>query len=264
MSTPRPAVQIYALKDPWAVDHAETLQRIAALGLEGVEAFSLGDVLMPRATRLANARAVGDEIRAAGLELTGAHTTLPPEGDADWMFEEMTTLGSPFAIASTTERVLGFTRDALADADRIPRFADRLNGLAERGRRHGVRIGYHNHYWEWADVDGTAAFDRLVALLDPEIALEIDLFWAYSAGRNLPELIRQYDDRIEFVHVKDGDGVLGAPQVVSGTGDVPLEDALATATNVRWEVLELDVIAADADVWDVVAGSADWLRSRRN
>jgi sugar phosphate isomerase/epimerase len=255
-------VQLYALKDPWARDRQATMSRIAELGIAGVEAFSMGDVLTPRDERIRNAREIRALATAAGIDVISAHTTLPPVEDAGWMLEEMAELGAPVAIASTTERVLGFTRDALADSDRIARFADRLNGLAAAGRAQGLRIGYHNHYWEWVDVGGRPAYDRLVELLDPEIVLEIDLFWAYSAGRDLRRVILDNAERVEFLHVKDGDGVLGAPQVPAGTGEVPLAGALEAAGASTWQVVELDLIDPAADIWDVVADSVAWLRSR--
>lgn len=262
MSNPQTAVQLYALKDPWAADRGATLARISEIGIAGVEAFGIGDTVLDRAERNAQAVQLWEMVHANGLEVVAAHTNMPALDDAGWMFEEVGHLGAPVAIASTTERILGFTRDALAFRERTARLADRLNGLAEIGAKQGIRIGYHTHWWEWTlDDGGVPGFDRFVSLLDPRIALEIDLFWAYAAEQDVADVVAKYVNRVEFLHIKDGDGVRGAPQVAAGTGDVPLEDALEAGTNVRWAVLEVDTVG-DADVWQVIADGAAWLSGR--
>jgi sugar phosphate isomerase/epimerase len=257
-------IQLYAVKDPWAADPVDTLERIAALGIQGVEAAGLGEAASFRHERIERSRLLRRRVDEAGLELSGAHTVLPMADDADWLFEEMVELQVPIAIASTPERVLGFTRDVFDDIDRLHRFADRLNALASIGRRHGIRLGYHNHWWEWTEHDGRPAYEMFIEALDPDIAIELDLFWAQSAGQDLPQLVSSLGSRVEYVHVKDGNGVLGVPQVAAGAGEIRLAEALDSGRDtIRWQILELDLIAPDADIWDVVGLGARWLQDRR-
>ncbi|MFF2050287.1 sugar phosphate isomerase/epimerase family protein [Leifsonia sp. NPDC058194] len=262
--TAQTAVQLYALKGPWAEDRTGTLAQVAALGIAGVEAAGVGEANSFRSERLERARLLREQVADAGLALTGVHTILPTIEESDWLFEEVVETGAPIAISSTPERVLGFPRDVFSNRDRLLRFADRFNALAQVAAGHGIGIGYHNHWFEWEDLGGTPAFDVFVNALDPSIALEIDLFWAQSAGQDLGPLLTKWRDRVRYVHVKDGDGVLGAPQVAAGTGGIDLESALVAGDgSIEWEILELDVIADDADIWDVVGDGARWLTRRR-
>ena len=42
--------------------------------------------------------------------------------------------------------------------------------------------------------------------LAPEVVLEVDTYWAYAGGADVPALLRRLGDRVVALHVKDGDG----------------------------------------------------------
>ena len=47
----------------------------------------------------------------------------------------------------------------------------------------GLKVGYHNHAQEFvADIDGINGYEYFASLLDDEVALELDLFWAATAA----------------------------------------------------------------------------------
>ena len=70
-----------------------------------------------------------------------------------------------------------------ATADDVRRFAAELGEFARRIAAHGIRLGYHNHEFEFAPLDGTTVWDVLLAELPPEVELELDVYWAAVGGR---------------------------------------------------------------------------------
>lgn len=263
MDTPVIGLQLYTLMDVLS-DRPAALARIAALGVTAVEPFRLGRSDLDRAARLAHARSLKADIDAAGLTVSSTHARLPDAEDPGWFFEEMAEAGAPIAIASTPDALPGFTRDALVSTEGVRRYADRLNALAKAAAAHGVRIGYHNHEWEWTRLDdGRYGYDVLWDALDPAVVAEVDLYWAQTAGQVPAEVVGRLGERVELVHVKDGPAVRGEPQVAAGQGSVALADALeAGRESIRAHIIEADGIAEGADIFDLVADSVAWLRAR--
>ena len=70
-----------------------------------------------------------------------------------------------------------------ATAADVGRFAAELGEHARRMARDGIGLGYHNHDFEFAPLDGTTVWDVLLAGLPPEVELELDLYWAAVGGR---------------------------------------------------------------------------------
>lgn len=260
---PAIGLQLYTLMDVLS-DRPAALARIAELGVTQVEPFRLGRADLPWPTRLAEARSLKADIDAAGLTVSSTHARLPEADDPGRLFEEMAEVGAPIAVASTPEALPGFTRDDLLSADGIRRYADRLNTLAKTAATHGLRLGYHNHDFEWRRLDdGRHGYDVLWDALDPSIVAEVDLYWAQTAGQVPAEVVARLGERVELVHVKDGPAVRGEPQVAAGQGLVTLADALdAGHDSIRVHIIEADGIAAGADIFDLIADSVTWLKAR--
>ncbi|MEU9345379.1 sugar phosphate isomerase/epimerase [Streptomyces sp. NPDC048278] len=262
MSTPQLSVQLYSVRQALEADEDAALGRLAALGLTNVEAFGFTH----RAAELA------DALARHGLSARTAHAGfLSPDGatgtDLDDTFRAARRLGvdilfDPFVPASRW-----------ADEKEIARTAALLNEAAERAAGHGLRVGYHNHSQEFVHtVGGVNAFDRFADLLNPEVALEIDLFWAAAGGNDVVALLDRLGPRVRAVHVKDGPVIddpftSGAPfdpadtrQVAAGRGQVPLAASLAAATHAEYAVIEFDHYAGD--IFEGIATGISYLKAK--
>ena len=71
-----------------------------------------------------------------------------------------------------------------ATADDVRRFAAELGEFAGRLAGRGIRLGYHNHAFEFAPLEETTVWDVLLAELPPEVELELDVYWAAVGGRD--------------------------------------------------------------------------------
>lgn len=97
----------------------------------------------------------------------------------------------------------------LAEADRnstdaIKRIADTFNRAAEDAKSFKIRFAYHNHDFEFAEVEGKRIYDHLLEHTDRElIDFEMDLYWITKAGVDPMPYFTQYPGRFPLVHVKD-------------------------------------------------------------
>jgi sugar phosphate isomerase/epimerase len=116
-------------------------------------------------------------------------------------------------------------------------------------RPHGVVFGYHNHEFEFAEIDGRSAYDIMFEELDPSIILELDTYWAQAAGQDPAELVQKLGKRAPLLHLKDGEADIvrrDAPQVALGEGKVDIDGIVAAGgDHTEYLVVELDSCATD-------------------
>jgi sugar phosphate isomerase/epimerase len=236
-----PSVQLYSVRDAFAADPTGTLRRLAAIGFTKVEPYGV----------LENAEVLRVGLPEHGLTAPTAHAQLVGVDQAP-----------VFAVAA--ECGIGVVIDPFIGAEKWQEAADiaataaALNDAAAVAAEHGVRVGYHNHWWELKSrIDGRSAFEVLADQLDPRVVLEVDTYWATAGGEDAPALLRRLGDRVHAIHVKDGGlNTDGSGQVPAGQGRVPVADVLAAAPNAL-RVVEFD--AYDGDVFDGIAASRAFL-----
>ncbi|MDX1617481.1 MAG: sugar phosphate isomerase/epimerase [Balneolaceae bacterium] len=82
--------------------------------------------------------------------------------------------------------------------------ASELNEIGAECAKAGIRLGYHNHSFEFAEMEGEIPFNMLLELTDPElVSMELDLFWITVAGFDPVDYFESYPGRFHSVHVKD-------------------------------------------------------------
>jgi sugar phosphate isomerase/epimerase len=239
------AVQLYSFRDPIRFGGAgmgldvQTLAAIAAVGYLGVETVDV-----PGGDAAAARRVLAD----LDLAVTSSHT---------W-----TDLADPDAFAKAAGGIaeLGSRRiivsgDGFDSVGAIERKIERLATGADIARRHGLRLGYHNHSAEMAVVDGMPVIDRLAAGLGDAIDFQVDIFWVTVGGADAAAVIRSLDPRVVSLHVKDGIELPSASDaepfvnVPVGSGVVDPAPPIAAAEaqpSAEWLIVEFDHVEGSA------------------
>lgn len=244
-TTPGLAVQAYTVRDALAADAAAACARLAELGYTQVELFGVTERL--------------DELVAAttgaGLSVPSVHAgllSLPDDAAVAEVFAAAQALGAGTVIDPF------YKAEIWTDADEVARAAERLNQIAALGTGNGLQIGYHNHDFELSSkLDDRPALEVFAEQLDPQVALEVDTYWAQVGGVDAPELLRRLGTRVKLIHAKDGDLTKNnKAQTALGQGrmDVPaVAAAVAELGSVHTVVVELD--DTSGDIWQAVADS---------
>ncbi|PYY59000.1 sugar phosphate isomerase/epimerase [Curtobacterium sp. MCSS17_011] len=242
------SVQLYTVRDALSADLPGTLQRIADIGYTNVEAFGFVD----EADELAAA------LRDAGLAAPSGHARLLDAGEQDLerIFHASTTLGFGTLIDPHIDESRWTTRE---DVEAIAR---ELSALAPRAADHGLVLGYHNHAFEFSNrIDGVSAYEVFADALSDDVVLELDTYWVQVGGDDPVAVIGKYGDKVQFLHVKDGDGSHDDKQQVAvGNGVMPIRDIIAAAPDAL-HVVELD--DHEGDVFQAVADSYTFLEGAR-
>lgn len=236
-------VQLYTVREALATDRDAALRRIADIGYTAVEPYDPTDD--PEGFR----RLV-DEL---GLTVPAIHAVaLVREDEPGPVLDAVNTIGTELAIVPA-----GIPQEEFTSRDGIARAADLLNGLAETAAGHGIRLGYHNHWWELEPVlDGRHALEHLAELLDPAVFLEVDTYWAALGGADVPRLLTDLGDRVRALHVKDGPLTRDGAHLAVGAGRMPVPEVLAAAPDAL-RIVELD--SCDTDLFEALAASRAYL-----
>ncbi|MEV1169396.1 sugar phosphate isomerase/epimerase [Nonomuraea sp. NPDC049784] len=238
------SVQLYTVRDALAADRDTVLSQIAEIGYRAVEPYD-------PTTDPKGFREVIDDL---GLSVSSTHAYALLSKEPAEVFDAIATIGTDLVIVPG-----GIAHEEFTTRDGLSRTADLLNGLAEQAAGHGMRIGYHNHWWEIEpEIDGRHALEALADLLAPEVFLEIDTYWAAVGGADVPALLGRLAERTLALHVKDGPVVKGEPHTAVGRGVMPVPEILAAAPE-SWRIVELDECATD--VFAALADSHAYLTS---
>jgi sugar phosphate isomerase/epimerase len=207
----RISIQLFTLRDQLAADFEGTLRALRAIGYRRVEhAGFVGRTVQEFKAAL----------DAAGLRATSGHVAIPQPFDATaWRarLDEALTLESRYIVHPN----FGLNRtppgSTVRDSATWRAFARDLNRAGKMARRVGLRLGYHNHNWEFLrliDDPSRTAFDLLVEETDPRyVHFELDLFWAWRGAHDPVDLLRRIDGRVRQYHVKDMDVGLPTPSL---------------------------------------------------
>lgn len=263
---PIPSVQLFTVNEALEADMDGTLAKLAAAGFSAVEPYDF----VRRADALAASFADHGLAAPTGHAFLASTSFVRPDGSGttitvptpDEVFAAATTLGMSIVFDPYT------APDRWTTKEQIQETAGLLNAAAEIATKYGLRVGYHNHAHELeATIDGVTGLDYLAGLLDDDVALEVDLYWAARAGIDPAELLTRLGSRVKAVHVKDGTldpepygQYPPADQVPAGQGSVPLAAALDAGTSVEYAVVEFDHYTGD--IYEAVAQSLRFLSAR--
>jgi sugar phosphate isomerase/epimerase len=224
------ALQLYSLREQAKDDFLGVLRKTADAGYAGVEFAGLHGH---------DPKEVRNVLDDCGLKACSSHGPAPSEEDLAEAVETAQVLGYDTLI---TMRGQG----DFASAAAVASAAQALQQAAERLKPHGLRLGYHNHWWEMPELNGARGIELLLGHA-PAVGLQCDLYWASSFGQvDVPAFVRKHADRLVSLHVKDGPLVQGEPQTAVGAGKMDIPACVAAAgENADWLIVELDECAGD-------------------
>lgn len=233
------ALQLYTVREQTAADFMGTLRTLAERGYQAVEFAGYGGI---PATRLRQ------ELDAFGLKAAGSHVGYKLwDEQLDGTIKDLLTLGCEYAVVPWLEPAMRPTTAAHVGA-----LAEKLTTWGSACRAAGIRLGYHNHDFEFGMVDGVTIYDMLAGQTD--VDLQLDVYWAQFAGVDPVGLIERYSGRIPQLHVKELNKDGTGRDAVFGEGVIDWDRVLPVAAKngTKWYIVEQDT--PDDAIEDTVRG----------
>ncbi|MBE3085355.1 MAG: sugar phosphate isomerase/epimerase [Bacteroidetes bacterium] len=144
-----------------------------------------------------------------GLKMISGHTVMGrqhwDEAKKDfsdsWKFtvEDAAVLGQKWVISPSMDESMRKTYDD------FKRYMDVFNKSGELCKKSGMKFGYHNHDFEFSEkLNDEKLFDIMMKSLDPNlVAMQLDIGNLYNGGAVALDVMNQYPNRFEIIHVKD-------------------------------------------------------------
>ncbi|MEV8148166.1 sugar phosphate isomerase/epimerase [Arthrobacter sp. NPDC080073] len=241
------SVQLYNVRSAVEDDLPGTVRRLAGIGYDHIEPYDF----VARAEEFA--RAFADN----GVSAPTGHAPLLSQ-DQDEIFTAAKMLG----ISTVIDPYL--PAEHWQNADDIQATAAKLNAAAKKGGEYGIRVGYHNHQWELeSSIEGQTALEYFESLLDPELVLEVDTYWAAVGGQDPVELLKRLGTRVVAVHIKDGPVNMDLrAQLPAGQGQMDIWGAINAVPGLEVGVVEFDDYAGD--IFEAMEASLRYLEAGVN
>jgi sugar phosphate isomerase/epimerase len=237
------SLELYTVRDAAKEDFAGTLAKVAQIGYPAVEFAGL------HGWSAEEVRAILDQNNLKGASAHVPFTRFVEEFDT--VIAEMRTLGCGYAIVPW----IGPEHRSTVAAARA--FADQVGEIGTKVRNAGLGFAYHNHDFEFADLEGTGS--RLWDFLfeKEDVDLELDVYWVFYGGADPAALVAQAPERYPLLHFKDMAGT-GADRrdAPVGKGNVDFAPLLKSAeARTLYYVVEQDnPVDAFADIATSYAG----------
>ena len=196
-------IQLYSLRNELPDDRLGVLQKISDIGYKYLETYLLeGEHHL--GYPIAEYKKMLDDM---GLQVMSGHIptgrTAPElEGtlvnNFEKAIEDAIYLGQKYIVCPYLQ---DSERTSLDDYKAT---IELLNKSGEKCKEAGITFAYHNHEFEFEEMEGQIPMEMIIEQTDPDICqIELDIYWSTFAGRDAIELFNKYPNRFALWHVKD-------------------------------------------------------------
>lgn len=248
-------LQLFTVRDALKTeeDFAESMKKIAAMGYKDLHTAGC----------LIDEQRFIDIIRENGMNVCGTHCKYDfIVGEIDASIALHKKWGTNIAGIGSMP---SFAYEGL---DGLKKFIADYNEAAKKYASEGIKLSYHNHWWEFFRIDGTKTrMDYLYEEFDPEnISFVLDTCWVQVGGGDIRHWMEKLAGRIDILHLKDcmaykgddGKGRLTMTEV--GNGNLWMEGIIETADKIGVKSYVVEQDSCPGDPFDSIKQSADYLK----
>ena len=258
MSNIKYGVQLFSVREPLQEDLEGTFAELAKMGYEGVEFF--GDA--PD-----SAENLKELLEKYDLECCGWHYWGDPlelikdESKLKETVDLYQTLGNEnLIVSSVPEEYRGSTEGWL-------NIAENFNEIMESLKQYDIKLGYHNHDFEFVNLEGKTPWEILFDNTDNDIIMQLDTGNAYKGGGEVLEMLKKYSHRAQSVHLKPFSKSLeekkGAGfKTMIGEDETPWQEIFTICHNsgdTEWYIIEYET-----DVYEPLVGVEKCLKNTKD
>jgi len=219
-------VQLYSVRKDCAANFPATLSAVAAIGYQGVEFAGYYNY---------SAKELRKILDDNGLKCCGTHThlnTLTGE-ELEKTVEYNQILGNKYLICPSLPEE---KRRTIQDWYGL---AELFNQISEKVKAAGMRVGYHNHTFEFQPLDGQIPWDVFAVNTNKNVILQLDTSNASHGGVDAVAVLKKYPGRAGTVHLKEYSRT--NDKALIGEGDIDWQQVFAfceSAGGTEWYIIE--------------------------
>jgi len=235
----------------WNGNDVQAIKEISELGFPGIQLRS--NLMKDYGDRPKALRELLDQYHLEMVALSSGGVSIAPGTEKDEIAKHVRNarfvhdVGGHYLQVTDSARPKG----RKPEANDFKQLGQTLTEIGKQAIDLGVPVGYHNHMASLGEAPDEV--DRIMDAADPRyVKLELDIAHYQQGGGDPVRAIRQYRDRLLFLHIKDVESLAtndergrGYRWVELGRGRVDLPAVFAALKEVKfrgWAVIELDSV----------------------
>ena len=252
-------LQLYTLRNIISSDVQGTLKQVSEIGYSKLETYSYGD------EKIFNIP-FDDFVKMAkdlGMEITSGHYS------SGFNSEKKGTLRNDWERAVSDAKKAGqdymvvpyLEKDERATIDDYKKICELLNKGAEVCKQYGMKMGYHNHEFEFVKIDDQVPYDVMLAELDPSlVTMELDLYWVVRGGYTPQEYFSKYPGRFELWHAKDMNKEDRTKTTSPGLGSIDFKEIFKHAEHAGMKHYFVEIENYEVSEYESIKNAVDYLK----
>ncbi|OGX91257.1 sugar phosphate isomerase/epimerase family protein [Hymenobacter coccineus] len=251
-------LQLYTLRDYIGKDPKGVLAKVAKAGYKEVETYGYSPETHYWGLTPKEFKAV---LAANGLTTPSGHYDMGAylrDGNQEVFkayMEAANACGQQYIVVPYLDAAVRKTTDDFKV------IAEKLNKAGELCKAAGLRVGYHNHDFEFQPVNGVALYDVMLKETDAQLVdFEMDIYWVVRAGRDPIKLIEANSKRFPMWHIKDMEKAQPEHNTEIGAGTIDFKKIMkyAKTAGLKHPFMEQEYFAMDA--YKSIAQSAAYMK----
>ena len=221
-------LQLYTLRDSFSKNVSGVLEEVSKVGYNEVETY--GFSVKDNGFFGTSTKDFKTILNNNGLKATSGHydlTNFLRDGDTDLL---KSTIEAAQFLGNDCIVVPAIGDDMRKNIDDYKKVAQKLNEAGVLCKNAGMKMGYHNHDFEFKDFGDANGYETLLSETDKNVVdFEMDLYWVVRAGKNPLEYFKKYPGRFTMWHVKDMDKKDRSLNTEIGNGSIDFKAIFANA-----------------------------------
>jgi sugar phosphate isomerase/epimerase len=185
-------IQLWTLRDVIGTDLTGTLTALSKIGYTSLEPYGFDGNFYSHPAK--EFRKMCSDL---GMVITSTHTGITAANAAEYT-DKAAEAGLEYLILPS------FSGRPEKTLDDFKKVAHEMNQIGEITKKAGIGFGYHNHNFEFHEMEGKLPYDTLLAETDPNlVTFEMDIFWVVKGGQDPLKYFEKHPGRFKLWHVKD-------------------------------------------------------------
>lgn len=207
-------IQLYTLRDQIKDDFVGTLTQISKIGFDAVEAAGYSDRKFYGYSPAEYKMIVED----LGLAPLSSHSMVNISSINE-IIDDTLEAGMKYLVVPSLAKSRRDTLDGYKIA------TEEFNFIGERCKEAGLKFAYHNHDFEFKELDGVIPYDILLRETESDfMTMQLDIYWIKYGGADPLEYFKKYPKRFKLWHVKDMDDTEQQESIELGDGIINYQD----------------------------------------
>ena len=182
-------MQLYCVRHECKEDLPGTIAKVAQMGYQGVEFADYFGYSAPELRKMLDDN---------NLQCCGTHILIETlQGDElEKTIEFNKILGNKYLIVRSLDHNVYNSKEKWIEVSGI------FNTIAEKVKPHGMKVGYHNHGYEYNAIDGEIPWDIFADNTSKDVIMQLDTGNCSNAGADALHYLKRNPGRTATCHLK--------------------------------------------------------------